>query len=143
MAGDAGLLERWSLAYNIETMGAPDDDRTRTRIKAETPGVIAAGNTRLMIENGEPVARTAFNARLPDMVQIGGVFTPPDLRCRGYARRAVAAHLREARGEAAQTAILFASGAPACRAYEALGFERVGEYALAILAEPVLYGAAR
>ena len=35
---------------------------------------------------GVPVSYSAFNARLPDAVQVGGVFTPRDLRGRGYAR---------------------------------------------------------
>ncbi|MCP5038532.1 MAG: hypothetical protein GY945_13145 [Rhodobacteraceae bacterium] len=59
---------------------------------------------------------------------------------RGLARRAVAAHLLEARDKGVKTAILFASGAPACRAYEAIGFRQIGRYGLAILAEPQTIG---
>ena len=73
-------------------------------------------------------------------MQVGGVYTPPGLRGRGQARRAVALHMQELRGEGVQTAILFASGAAACRAYEAIGFRRIGTYSLAILEEPVVIG---
>ncbi len=99
-------------------------------------------DTRLLIKDDKVLAMTAFNARLPDMVQIGGGYTPPEYRNRGLARRAVATLLREVQGEGVKTAILFASGAPACRAYEAIGFRQIGRYGLAILAEPQTIGPA-
>ena len=83
---------------------------------------------------------TALNARLPDMVQIGGVYTPPEQRGRGHARTAVALHLAALRAAGVDTAILFASGPAACRAYEAIGFERIGTYALSFLSAPVVIG---
>ncbi|MDA5093315.1 GNAT family N-acetyltransferase [Aliiroseovarius sp. KMU-50] len=139
-AEDADLLTRWFRAYHIEALGAADDE-TLTRVIADrVESTIATGHVRLMIEDGQPVAMTAFNAQLPDMVQIGGVYTPPEARGRGLARRVVAAHLNEVRAEGVKTAILFASGDAACRAYEAIGFERTGEYTLAILSHPVTIG---
>ncbi|HHL20364.1 MAG TPA: N-acetyltransferase, partial [Aliiroseovarius sp.] len=110
---DGPLLRDWTYDYDVNTLGVPDSPGTRDRIKAEVTRMIDAGTTRLLIENGQPVAKTAFNAVLPDMVQIGGVYTPPPLRNRGYGRRVVAAHLAEARAQGVRTAILFASGAAA------------------------------
>ena len=137
---DRALLETWFADYERETLGtAPERAAVLARERAGR--AILAGETRLLIVNDTPVATVALNARLPDMVQIGGVFTPPDLRGQGHARRAVALHLAEVRGEGVQTAILFASGPAACRAYEAIGFARVGTYALAILKTPVTVGA--
>lgn len=137
---DRALLRGWYDAYEQETLGtAPDRAAAVARDRAGR--AIASEHTRLLLIDGAPVAMTAFNARLPDMVQIGGVFTPPELRGRGFARRAVALHLAEVRENGATTAILFASGAAACRAYEAIGFARVGTYALAILKTPVTIGA--
>lgn len=137
---DRALLYRWTRAYSQELqMSAPA--RLDEEAKGRSERAIASGDARLLEVAGKPVAMTAFNARLPDMVQIGGVYTPPELRGRGHARRAVALHLEEARGEGVETAILFASGPAACRAYEAIGFERIGEYTLAILKEPVVIGA--
>ncbi len=132
---DLPLLRQWMYDYLVESLGAPAGDVVRTRAAEDAERALESGTTRLMIEDGVPVAKTAFNATLPDMVQIGGVYTPPEARSRGLARRVVAGHLREARGMGVKTAILFASGEPACRAYEAIGFERVGQYALAILAD--------
>lgn len=138
---DADLLTRWFRAYHIEALGAADDEALTWVIADRVESTIATGHVRLMIEGGLPVAMTAFNAQLPDMVQIGGVYTPPEARGRGLARRVVAAHLKEVRAEGVKTAILFASGDAACRAYEAIGFERIGEYTLAILSHPVTIGA--
>jgi len=137
---DRALLESWFADYEQETLGTAPD--RATAVARERAGrAISNGHTRLLLINGAPVSMTAFNARLPDMVQIGGVFTPPELRGQGLARRAVALHLAEARGEGVETAILFASGAAACRAYEAIGFARIGTFSLAILKAPVTIGA--
>ncbi len=136
---DRPLLEDWHRAYVTELrMSTPDQVSAEARNRAAR--AIAEPNTRLLTVDGTPVAMTALNARLPDMVQIGGVYTPPSLRGRGYARRIVALHLAELRAEGVQTAILFASGAAACRAYEAIGFQHIGSYALAILKQPVTIG---
>ena len=75
---------------------------------------------------------TGFNAVLPEHVQVGGVYTPPEGRNRGYARRAVAIHLAEARASGVRHAVLFAASAAAARAYEAIGFQRDGSFALAL-----------
>ena len=83
-------------------------------------------------EQGAPVAYSAFNARLPEIVQVGGVWTPPDRRGRGYARAVVAGSLLEARAEGVRRAVLFTSNPMARRAYEALGFRKIGEYGLVI-----------
>jgi predicted GNAT family acetyltransferase len=65
---------------------------------------------------------TGFNAQTADIVQIGGVYTPPPLRSRGHARRAVALHLAEARDRGVRAPRSLRSGAAAARAYEAIGF---------------------
>ena len=46
----------------------------------------------MAVEGGAPVSLSAINASLPDIVQLGGIYTPPDLRGRGYAKAAVAAN---------------------------------------------------
>jgi RimJ/RimL family protein N-acetyltransferase len=138
---DGALLFDWTRAYSAELhMSSPErlDEEARGRAQH----ALASGNVRLLEIDATPVAMTATNARLPGMVQIGGVYTPPDLRGRGYARRAVALHMAELRRTGVATAILFASGPAACRAYESIGFARVGTYSLAILKDPVTIGAA-
>lgn len=138
-SGDRDLVYTWTRAYSAELhMSTPDqlDEEARGR----TDRAIASGDVRILEIDGVPVAMTAINARLPDMVQIGGVFTPPELRRRGHARRAVALHMAEAGAEGVRTAILFASGPAACRAYQAIGFERIGAFTLSILKDPIIAG---
>ena len=58
------------------------------------------------------------------------------------ARRVVAAHLAQARAAGVRTAILFTSDPAAARAYRAIGFQRIGDYTLALMPAPVTIGAA-
>jgi GNAT superfamily N-acetyltransferase len=64
------------------------------------------------------------------IVQLGGIYTPPPLRGRGFAKAAVAASLIIARERGAARAVLFTDNPSAVRTYEALGFRRVGDYSL-------------
>jgi predicted GNAT family acetyltransferase len=63
------------------------------------------------------------------------VYTPPELRSRGYGRAVVAASLLDARAEGAERTILFTpvENIPAQRAYEALGYRHIGDYRLLLL----------
>ena len=136
---DMPLLKAWNAAYTIDTLGATDGAENDAEAVARSERMISEGYGRLLFDGDRPVAMTAFNAELPDMVQIGGVYTPPSERGRGYARTAVGRHLLEVRNQGVREAILFASGEAACRAYEAIGFQRIGVYTLLILkaARPV------
>ena len=74
-----------------------------------------------------------FNASLPDIVQIGPVWTPVEYRNHGYARIVVALSLLAAMKKGIKQAILFTNNLAAERAYFSIGFKKVGEYRLAIL----------
>jgi predicted GNAT family acetyltransferase len=87
--------------------------------------------------DGALAAYSAFNARLPEIVQVGGVWTPRPQRGRGFARAVVAASLLEARAEGVARAVLFTESPAARRCYEALGFRKVSEYGLVIFTHPV------
>ena len=94
-----------------------------------------------MSEGGTPVAMAAINACAGSALQIGGVFVPPELRGDGRAGRVVSALLAEkAQGEA-DTAILFAASESAAKAYERIGFQKIGAYRVALLKEPYTLGA--
>lgn len=136
-AGDIPLLEEWRHGYDVEIFGSADLPESRSRSGTGVTDLAASGRGRILEADGCPVAMTAFNAVLPDIVQVGGVFTPPELRGRGFARRAVALHLAEARAAGVKEAILFASGSSASRAYEAIGFARIGSYRVLDFAKPV------
>jgi GNAT superfamily N-acetyltransferase len=134
------LVVGWRRAYLQEVLPMPGEDFAMTAVKDIT-GYIAADTHRVLYEGDTPVAMTGFNAVLPEAVQIGGVYTPPASRARGYARRAVALHLAEARDAGVQSASLFAASPQACKAYEAIGFLRAGDFRILIYQDPqVIYG---
>jgi len=136
---DVESLARFRVEYGVETLG---DEETEALWKAERAGserAIAAGVTWILEDGGAPVATSAFNTRIDEAVQIGGVWTPPEFRSRGYARCVVAQSLLDARAGGAKQAILFTDedNIPAQKAYASLGFQHIGDYHILLLAEPV------
>lgn len=131
---DLDLIAIWRVAYHREVLGAAAA-KANMAGRADAEAMIGSGQYRMLEQRGKPVAMTGFNATMPDCVQIGAVYVPPELRSRGLARAAVALHLAEARSEGVTRAVLFASGAAACRAYAAIGFERAGSYSLVLFRE--------
>lgn len=136
--GDADRDEMidWSTAYHAEVLGSPLGAAAKDGRRAYD-SMLARDSHRVLMDDGRPLAMTGFNAALPDIVQIGGVYTPPGLRGQGHARRALALHLAEARARGVQRSILFAANPSAQRAYEAIGFRRIGDMTLFLLKEPV------
>jgi GNAT superfamily N-acetyltransferase len=130
------LATDWAIAYGIETLQESEgpDQRASSRSRIETAQL--EGRQWLLEADGRPAAYTAFNAVLPDCVQVGGVFTPPALRGRGYARCAVAGSLLVARERGARRSVLFTQddNYAAQSAYRALGYQRVGDYGLVLFA---------
>ena len=126
---DLDTLAVWRKAYEETLFQPPHVDRghAATMRRLHDDGwlfVLTAGP--------DLVAMCAYNAVVPDCVQIGGVWTPPDLRRRGYGRAVVAGALLEARDAGVSTSILFTSGQndAAVRAYRSLGYEQIGCYGL-------------
>lgn len=129
--GDLDLLIRWRAAYRIELMAhPPDDPALPASSRDELAPLVAQGDAFLLECDGAPVAFSVFNAKLPDCVQIGSVYTPPGLRGHGHARAVVAGSLLAARAAGVARSILFTGedNEHARRAYLALGYEIVGDY---------------
>lgn len=132
---DRATLEQWRIDYDVEALGM---DRAQAEAQGgdEIDRYIEQGSHKALVVDGEVVAQTGFNATLPEIVQIGGVYTPPAYRNRGHARRAVALHLEDARQQGVTRATLFAANAAAARAYEAIGFRRIGDWSLILTKVP-------
>lgn len=126
------LLADWRVAYAVETLGAVAGPALAASCAEEVGRLAAGGNAFVLREEGRPVAFSGFNARLPDVVQVGGVFTPPALRGRGHARSVVAGSLLAVRDTGVPRAVLFTEreNLAARRAYLALGFRVVGDYGM-------------
>jgi GNAT superfamily N-acetyltransferase len=127
------VLAGWRLAYELEVLGGTDSAEQRTRAAHLLDRHIADGNAWVALDRGAPVSLSAFNATLPDMVQLGGIYTPPELRGHGFAKVAVAGSLLAARERGASRAVLFTNNPSAVRTYEAVGFARVGDFSLILL----------
>jgi RimJ/RimL family protein N-acetyltransferase len=138
-ADDVELMIRWRTDYILETKTEADSPTLHQRVRAGVERYQQQGVTWLLLAEGKPVASSSFNSRTAEAVQIGGVWTPPEWRGRGYGRGVVAASLLDAREEGVETAVLFTGeeNIPAQKAYEALGFVHIGDYCILLLREPL------
>ena len=125
----------WMTAYQVESLGS-DPLEARRSAEHSLAAYLAAGSHVVLMQGDTALAMTGFNARLPRIVQIGGVYTPPDLRGRGHARRAVALHLAQARATGVTRAVLFSASTAAARAYAAIGFRQTGDWTLCLFDRP-------
>ena len=130
-AAHAEIALDWRHAYETELH--PPATRWEG---AGRPDWIEDDAFRLLVEDDRPLAMTGLNARLPDIVQVGGVYTPPAARGRGLARRAVALHLAQQRAAGVARATLFAASEAAVACYRPLGFRPIGTFALILWAAP-------
>lgn len=135
---DLPILARWRADYMVEALGNDPGAENDAAARASEERAIERGTVWILEDGADPVAMAGFNATLPDLVQLGGVWTPRHRRGRGYARAAVAACLRDAAAEGKTMAVLFTGdeNVPAVRAYQALGFELCGTYRLTLLRQP-------
>lgn len=130
---DGALLADWFLGYEADTgTGAAGTPQAAEVAATRARQTIAAGICQLLLEEGAPVGMAAVNAQVQDIVQVGGVYVPPAGRNRGLGRRAVQALLMQAEADGARRAVLFSNNDAASRAYEAIGFRRVGDYLVAL-----------
>jgi len=130
------LLADWRVRFAVEALGATDGPELRQASTDDVRLQHDRGTDWLLLAGAAPVSYSVFNAMLPDIVQIGGVWTAPEFRGRGYARSVVAGSLLSARKQGIERAVLFAdpTNEAARRAYLFLGFRIVGDYGLVLLA---------
>jgi predicted GNAT family acetyltransferase len=146
-SGDVDLLTKWRVAYAVEALGEEDSPQVRQQcrevtersVREKRTWVLEACPERSRRNEGRPVACSSFNTAIEEAVQVGGVWTPPELRRRGYGRAVVAASLLDARTEGVKKGILFTGedNIAAQRAYEALGFRCIGNYSIVLLRSPL------
>lgn len=130
-----GIVRGWMADYHGNTLGTPQG-RIAGAVEGWMDKALADQSLQVLMDGKTPLAMSGFNARLPQIVQVGGVYTPPQLRGRGHARRAVALHLAQARAEGVRAATLFSGSPAAARAYIAIGFRQVGSWSLILLRAP-------
>ncbi|MES2901336.1 MAG: GNAT family N-acetyltransferase [Pseudomonadota bacterium] len=132
---ESAQLVAWRAAFRREALHDVEGEGLLAASRADIAGLQIAGNLFVLEVQKQLVACCSFNARLPEIVQIGNVWTPSALRGKGYGRAVVAGALALARRGAVQQAVLSTGchNLAAQAAYRAIGFVRVGDYASAIL----------
>jgi len=137
-ARDMAVALRWRIEFLVEALHAsrntiePAEEEAMLRTYLET-------GRGFVLEHGETgglLSTSGFNAALPDVVQIGNVWTPRTLRGNGYARAVVAGQLLQARRDGVKQANLFADDSAAIRVYESVGFKKIGDFGITLLREP-------
>lgn len=127
-------FEQWvvqSEAYN-EELNIPSD-LTRDQMRIDFRQKVKERVWWGMFVDGKLLSRSALNSNGDGIGQVGGVFTPKDLRKSGYAKATMLHMLRdciEVHGH--KKSILFTgeTDIPAQRLYESIGYERIGDFAL-------------
>ncbi len=137
-AGDAALLVAWRRDFRRTTLNDVDGEQLDAASLADIEALLPAGNL-FVLEGDGPLACCSFNARLPQVVQVGNVWTPPALRGKGYAQAVVGGALALAAAAGVGTAVLSTGrhNVAAQAAYRALGFKVVGDYATVCIGRDV------
>ncbi|HPT57477.1 MAG TPA: GNAT family N-acetyltransferase [Casimicrobium sp.] len=136
---DVEALVSLYAAYNVEALNESADEALASASRDIERRLSSATQWVLPDEvTGAIVSACAFNATSMPAVQIGGVYTPPALRGKGYAQACVAGALMQAFNDGFSEAVLFTGNenVPAWRAYEAIGFRAIDEFCVALLAQP-------
>jgi GNAT superfamily N-acetyltransferase len=127
------LMRDWRFAYEIESLGRqPDDEGARAQSDVWLDAQLDDDVAWVAVAASTPVSFSGFNAVLPDIVQLGAVYTPPECRGRGYARAAVAHSVAVGKERGATRAVLFTKNPSAVKSYEAVGFRRAGDFGLVL-----------
>ena len=123
VAGHSARMVQGELGY--------DPSAQRASFASGVRHAIEQGWWWVWIEDGELRFQCNVGARSAATAQVQGVWTPPELRGRGYATRGLSAVSRELLAEGVPTVSLYVNdfNHAAIGVYERIGFARVGELA--------------
>src|SRR3989442_10182166 len=77
---ELGLLVDWRVRFAVEALGATDGPDLHQASADDVRLQHERGTDWLLLAGAAPVSYSVFNAMLADIVQIGGVWTPPERR---------------------------------------------------------------
>ncbi|MGP0061940.1 MAG: GNAT family N-acetyltransferase [Beijerinckiaceae bacterium] len=119
---DTALFEDWTLAFLDE---AVPHDRRPARQQLEK--IAGEGRYLFWVVDDQPVSMAGIVRRTRNAAAIGGVYTPPSLRARGYAGSVTAAVVERIFAEAKTAACLYTDlrNPFSNRCYARIGFEPV------------------
>jgi predicted GNAT family acetyltransferase len=127
--GDLTLVAGWRSAFEVEAIG---EVRFRGSEETVLRQSMALGNGHIVWEDGDRVVSyAAVGAPVDGMSRVGPVYTPPELRGRGYGSAVTAAASRWALDAGAEYVVLFTDLANSVSnaIYQRLGYRPVYDQA--------------
>lgn len=88
---DRELVVGWMLAFGEEALPDPPEAERQARLAEARLDATRHAGLWLWEDGGRPVSLSGYGSETPNGIRIGPVYTPPDLRGRGYATSLVAA----------------------------------------------------
>jgi uncharacterized protein len=128
---DRELALRWWIAFGEEVLHEGGPGRERAEASLDHKLSDPASGILLWEDGGEPVSLAGWGGPTPNGIRVGPVYTPPELRGRGYAT-AVTAELSQRQLDGGRSfCFLYTDLAnPTSNAiYERIGYRRVAEAA--------------
>ena len=122
---DRPLLVEWYVAFEAEAFG---DESDRTRVEGMVDHRLRAVDSGLVVwDDGNAVSLAGFGGKTPNGIRIGPVYTPPELRGRGYATALVAELSQRLLDSGRTFCFLYTDLAnpTSNRIYERIGYRRV------------------
>jgi uncharacterized protein len=91
---DRDLVTAWIVAFAEEVL--PEDDEAERQIRFVESRLDATDDSGIWFweEGGRPVSMSSYGGGTPNGMRIGPVYTPPELRGRGYATTLVSEQSR-------------------------------------------------
>ena len=86
---DRELLAAWMTAFDVESFGPEAGRRDMNALADEL--IAAPHRTGFVWDDDGPVSTASVTGSTPNGIRVGGVYTPPERRGRGYASACVAA----------------------------------------------------
>jgi uncharacterized protein len=125
-ANDRALLSEWSRRLALEALG---EERTAEESIDRVDGHISRCSLHVWEDGGRAVSVAAAVAPTPHGIRINNVYTPPELRGRGYAGALVAALTQNVLDSGRQFAFLHTdlSNPTSNALYVRIGYRRVAE----------------
>jgi hypothetical protein len=134
---DAELLTSWRHDFFVESVSAIPGKETHALARTEIQRRLDEGDLFILEHQGTPVSFCGVGGFLSDWTNVGLVWTPPDKRNKGYGRTVTAGALSILKREGQTNAVLFSSRMDAQKAYNAIGFTRIGDWLFDFLKLPV------
>jgi len=123
---DRQLLIEWFIGFTADAFGSADADRAERAVDAT---LTSTARGLYLWELDEPMSMAGYSGPTPNGIRVGYVYTPPQLRGRGYASACVAALSQFLRDAGCRHCFLFTdlSNPTSNRIYQRIGYRPVAD----------------